>query len=118
AAHMAGIVHRDVKPANVMIDEAGAIKLLDFGIAQAHVGTSSAHTGSVLGSLDYMAPEVIRGEPAEERSDVYSLGCVLHECLTGRAPFAGESVEDVFQQHLSRPACSTRALRPEIPAEL
>src|SRR5436190_9457013 len=118
AAHAAGIVHRDVKPGNVMIDEAGTIKLLDFGIAQAHMGASRAQTGSVLGSADYMAPEVVRGEAAQERSDVYSLGCVLYECLTGRTPFAGESVEDVLRQHVSALARSASALRPEIPAAL
>jgi Protein kinase domain len=118
AAHRAGIVHRDIKPSNVMVDQSGIAKLLDFGIARAHASTSLTRTGSVLGSAHYIAPEVARGEPAEERSDVYSLGCMLYEMLTGRPPFVGDLDVAVLQQHASAHARPPRALDPAVPCAL
>ena len=99
AAHRAGIVHRDIKPANVMLDGTRTIEVLDFGIARVAQGTSLTQTAVVLGSVPYLAPEVARGEPATERSDLYSLGCLLYELLTGRPPFTGELSAAVMHQH-------------------
>jgi serine/threonine protein kinase len=79
-------VHRDVKPANVLLDEDGHAYLTDFGTTK-QVGGDSTDTGRVVGTLDYMAPEQIRGDPVDGRADVYALGCVLYECLAGVAPF-------------------------------
>jgi len=118
AAHRAGIVHRDVKPANVMIDASGTVKLLDFGIARAGGGTTLTEVGSVIGSALYMAPEVAVGGAAEERSDVYSLGCVLYEMVTGRPPFPGELSAAVLHQHVNGRPRPPRELAPEIPPPL
>jgi serine/threonine-protein kinase len=101
AAHAAGIVHRDVKPANVMLAADGSVKVLDFGIARALDGATLTHGASVLGSAAYMAPEQALGERADERSDIYSLGCLLYAMLTGRPPFTGEAGAAVLHQHVN-----------------
>src|SRR5438477_647200 len=98
AAHRAGIIHRDIKPANVMVDEAGTVKVLDFGIARA-TGSTTLTQAAILGSAPYIAPEVTRGQRADERSDIYSLGCVLYETLTGQPPFTGELPAAIMHQH-------------------
>jgi serine/threonine-protein kinase len=98
AAHGAGIVHRDIKPANVMINEHGHVKVLDFGIARLTSGISLTQTAMVVGSAPYLAPELIRGAPADARSDIYALGCVLYELLAGRPPFSGELAAAVLHQ--------------------
>jgi serine/threonine-protein kinase len=117
AAHRRGIVHRDVKPANVMLARSDEVKLLDFGIASGQWVSSLTQTGFVLGSFRYLSPEVARGERAQAASDVYALGCVLYELLTGRPPFTGETAAAVLQQHLS--AVPRRAAdRAGVPAEL
>lgn len=91
AAHAEGVVHRDVKPGNVMLTEDGRVKVVDFGIARAAGSEAVTRSGLVLGSAPYLSPEQARGEPGEPRSDLYGLGCVLYEMLTGRPPFAGET---------------------------
>jgi eukaryotic-like serine/threonine-protein kinase len=99
AAHAAGIVHRDVKPANVMIADDGSVKVLDFGIARAIDGTTLTQNAMVLGTAAYMSPEQALGKPADERSDIYALGCVLYALITGRPPFTGDSPAVVLNQH-------------------
>jgi serine/threonine-protein kinase len=100
-SHQHGIIHRDVKPANIMISKAGAVKVMDFGIARALADANSVtQTAAVIGTAQYLSPEQARGEKVDSRSDVYSLGCVLYEMLTGEPPFVGDSPVAVAYQHV------------------
>ncbi len=101
AAHRAGLVHRDVKPGNVMIARTGVVKVLDFGIARVGDGASITGTASLLGTAAYMAPEHALGEPVDARSDVYSLGCLLYAMLTGGPPFRGDVPAAVLHQQVN-----------------
>ena len=96
AAHRSGIVHRDIKPANIMITKSGVVKLMDFGIARDDALDTLTQTGSVVGTPSYMAPEIVKGRPADERSDLYSVGAVLYELLSGRRLMAHATPESVF----------------------
>jgi serine/threonine-protein kinase len=101
ALHRAGIVHRDVKPSNVMIDEEGSAKLTDFGLAKGRAYTVLTRPGTVMGTLDYIAPELIRGAAASPASDVYALGCLAYEAVSGRAPFGDKTMFELAQAHLN-----------------
>ena len=121
-SHRAGIIHRDIKPGNVMLTPTGAVKVMDFGIARAVSDASSTmtQTAAVVGTAQYLSPEQARGETVDARSDVYSTGCLLYELLTGRPPFVGDSPVAVAYQHVREqaPAPSTldEDLTPEIDA--
>ena len=116
-AHRHGIVHRDIKPHNVLVDGEGRVKVTDFGIARA--GTSQmTETGSIVGTAQYLSPEQARGGEVDPRSDLYSLGVVLHELLTGKTPFDGETPVEIAMKHLSTPPKPPSKLRPDIPPEL
>ncbi|QNG20789.1 Stk1 family PASTA domain-containing Ser/Thr kinase [Rhodococcus triatomae] len=119
-SHRNGIVHRDVKPANVMINRAGAVKVMDFGIARAISDASSpmTQTAAVIGTAQYLSPEQARGEQVDARSDVYSLGCVLFEILTGEPPFKGDSPVAVAYQHVREDPQTPSEINPDIPREL
>lgn len=99
AAHAQGLVHCDIKPANLLLDPGGRVKVADFGIARA-VDSTQTTTGQVYGSVPYLAPERARGEAAGPSSDLYALGCVLHEMVTGRPPFVGSTPTDTLSQHI------------------
>ena len=99
AAHRRGLVHRDVKPANVLLDEDGHVYLTDFGITK-QLGGASTDTGQMVGTLDYLAPEQIRGDPVDGRTDSYSLACVLYECLAGAPPFQRETEAETLWAHM------------------
>jgi tRNA A-37 threonylcarbamoyl transferase component Bud32 len=100
-AHANGVVHRDVKPANIMVAASGDVKVMDFGIAKLEEGANLTSTGSIMGTPNYMAPEQARGEVVSARSDVFSLGCVLYECLTGTRPFQSPSVSAILVKILT-----------------
>jgi eukaryotic-like serine/threonine-protein kinase len=121
-AHERGIVHRDVKPENVVISPDRGAVLLDFGIARAIIPSRSheiTRGGMTVGTSAYMSPEQINADhEIDGRSDLYSLGCVLYECLAGRPPFLQRRETLVLQLHLTEPVPDVRSLRPEVPAEL
>ncbi len=118
AAHREGIVHRDVKPANVLVPATGPVKVTDFGIAKAGAGAELTRTGTVVGTARYLAPEQLRGEPVDPRTDLYALGLVLYEMLAGELPFHGDTEMAVALARLSNPPAPIRQLRPDVPAGL
>jgi eukaryotic-like serine/threonine-protein kinase len=119
-SHRNGLIHRDVKPANVMITRDGAVKVMDFGIARALADNSVTvtATAAVIGTAQYLSPEQARGEPVDARSDVYSTGCMLYELLTGQPPFQGDSPVAVAYQHVRENAPEPSSLNPAIPPAL
>lgn len=114
-AHHNGIIHRDVKPQNILMDEDGNVKITDFGIAMALTATSHTKTNSVLGTVHYLSPEQARGGMATKKSDLYSLGIVFYELLTGKLPFSAESAVAIALKHLQEETPSVRADFPMIP---
>lgn len=120
-SHQHGIIHRDVKPANIMISKTGAVKVMDFGIARALTDTGSnpmTQTAAVIGTAQYLSPEQARGERVDARSDVYSLGCVLYEILTGQPPFVGDTPVSVAYQHVREDPVPPSHKHPGISPEL
>ena len=117
--HANGFVHRDVKPQNVLLTSSGEVKITDFGIARSmDVEKGITETGTVLGSSDYISPEQAQGQPVSEASDIYSLGVLLYELLTGDLPFAGDGFVSVAMKHVNEPAPRARTRRSGIPARL
>lgn len=102
-SHLKGIVHRDIKPGNIMITDGGEVKVMDFGIARAlaDIGATMTNTWNVVGTAQYLSPEQATGEPADSRSDIYSVGCVLYEMLCGEPPFTGDTPVSIAFQHVS-----------------
>jgi eukaryotic-like serine/threonine-protein kinase len=117
AAHAHGLVHRDVKPANIMLGRDGRAKVTDFGIAQAAQAATLTRTGMVLGSANYVAPEQAKGGHVGPAADLYSLGCVLFEAVTGETPYQGGNAVAIATQHVSAPVPDPRELRPDLPAQ-
>lgn len=117
-AHKRGLVHRDIKPANIMLNVQQQAILTDFGIVKILGSEKHTATGAVLGTALYMSPEQVRGETAEPRSDIYSLGVTLFEMLSGNPPFQADSVMTVLMMHLTDPVPDLRSLRAEVPAEV
>ncbi len=118
-AHERGIIHRDIKPGNFLLTKSGQIKLSDFGLAAVVSGSRITAAGKTLGTIQYMSPEQIRGKPPlTNRSDLYALGCVIHEMLTGDPPYLGDSTAEVLQKHLKAPIPHVAAEIIDCPLEL
>lgn len=117
-AHAAGIIHRDVKPANVIVGPADSVKVTDFGIARAADDSKLTQTGSILGTAHYISPEQAEGKPMSPRSDIYSLGIVMYETLTGALPFTGDSLMAVAMRHINDDVPAPSAINASVPPEL
>ncbi|NLG83323.1 MAG: Stk1 family PASTA domain-containing Ser/Thr kinase, partial [Firmicutes bacterium] len=115
-AHQHNIIHRDIKPHNIIITPEGLVKVTDFGIARAVSASTLTQDGAVLGSVQYFSPEQAKGAPVGVASDLYSLGCVLYEMLTGSVPFKGESPIAIALKHIQEDPAPLREFRPGIPA--
>ena len=117
-AHKLNVIHRDVKPANMMLTSQGVVKLMDFGIARPNDEAGMTSTGATLGSMNYMSPEQVRCEPVDQRSDLYSMGVSLYEMVTGKLPFRGHSNYSVMSAHLQETPQPPIAVRPDLPKGL
>jgi serine/threonine-protein kinase len=117
-AHDKGIVHRDIKPENMLVNAGGVLKLTDMGLARAYADGRATQAGTVTGTVQYLAPEQIRGEPADPRTDLYSLGVVTFELLTGRLPFTGETAMAIAYKHLSDRVPAPSSLVAKLPPDL
>jgi eukaryotic-like serine/threonine-protein kinase len=117
-SHERGLVHRDIKPANIMISDDGEVKVADFGIARAVNAETVTQTAAVFGTAAYVAPEQAQGAEVDRRTDVYALGCVLYEMLTGQQPFAADSAVALAYKHVQEPPVPPRQLNPEVPEAL
>ena len=120
-AHRNGVVHRDVKPGNVLVTQAGQVKVADFGIARAITANADENltqVGTVMGTATYFSPEQARGDAVDPRSDIYSLGCVLYELVIGRPPFTGDTPVAIAYQHVQESPTPPRQLKPELPTAI
>ena len=118
ALHAEGLFHRDIKPANILIDDAGTAYITDFGLAKDTQGSLLTKPGQALGSLDYMAPEQIRSEELTASADVYGLGCVMYECLSGSPQFSDRQGMRVLWAHLQDPPADPSVRRPDLPSQV
>jgi eukaryotic-like serine/threonine-protein kinase len=116
-AHRNGVVHRDIKPHNVIVDPEGVVKVTDFGIARAGA-SQMTEEGAIIGTAQYLSPEQARGAPVDQTSDLYSTGVVLYELLTARVPFSGESPVEIAMKHIGETPKAPSDLRPEVPEDL
>src|SRR4026209_101868 len=116
-SHRNGIVHRDIKPHNVIVDAEGRVKVTDFGIARAGA-SQMTEVGSIIGTAQYLSPEQAKGAPVDQTSDLYSVGVVLYEMLTGQVPFTGDTPLEIAMKHLSEVPKPPSELRPEVPHDL
>ena len=117
-AHKLGVTHRDLKPGNIMIDKDGNAKIMDFGIARSLLRAGTTAEGVIIGTPEYMSPEQVEGKPADPRADIYALGVILFEMVTGRPPFEGETALAVAHKHRYEPATDPKKLNSQIPAAL
>jgi beta-lactam-binding protein with PASTA domain/predicted Ser/Thr protein kinase len=118
SAHQAGLVHRDIKPGNIMLTREGEVKVMDFGIARTSTGDTLTQTAAILGTASYLSPEQAQGLSVDARSDIYSLGCVLYEMLTGRAPFIGDSPVAIAYMHVKEDPVPPSRLNQDVPPTL
>jgi eukaryotic-like serine/threonine-protein kinase len=118
SAHEAGLVHRDIKPGNIMLTRDGEVKVMDFGIARTSTGDTLTQTAAILGTASYLSPEQAQGMTVDARSDIYSLGCVLYEMLTGRPPFAGDSPVSIAYKHVKEDPVPPGRLNADVPTSM
>lgn len=118
ALHEHGLVHRDIKPSNIMLNQEGSALLTDFGLAKGPAYTVLTRPGQLVGTLDYLAPELIKGQEASPASDLYALGCVVYECVAGQPPFGGKGVLEIGMAHLDQEPPDPVESRPDLPSGL
>ena len=118
AAHARGLIHRDIKPGNVMLTPEGKVKVMDFGIARATTSETITQTAAVVGTAQYISPEQAQGQTVDYRSDLYSVGCCLYEMLTGTVPFTGATPVAIAYRHVREDPTPPRMLNPDVPAPL
>ena len=117
-AHEKGIIHRDIKPHNILITEQGMVKVADFGIAQAVSAGTITYGNNIVGSVHYFSPEQAKGEPINRTTDIYSIGCILYEMVTGKVPFNADSPITIALRHINEEPASPRSINPDVPAAL